>query len=269
MDIKVILLGLIQGLTEFLPISSSGHLALAHIFLGTDMPPLSYDLVLHAATACATVLFFIREIYVILKEWLAGFISRDKRKSPGWNMGWAVLAGTLITAVIGMAIKNFAEAAMLNSLLVGFGLVFTGVVLIVSCFIRPGSGRVRLYDGISVGIAQGIAVLPGVSRSGMTMMAGIAAGLSRQEAFCFSFILSIPAILGATLVESMDLGGFADFYSALPQGWIWGAVTAFISGLLSLAVLRKIVIASKWWFFGIYCLLLGSSAIIISYMGVW
>jgi undecaprenyl-diphosphatase len=269
MDIKIILLGLIQGLTEFLPISSSGHLALAHIFLGTDMPALSYDLVLHVATACATVLFFIRDIYALLMEWLIGLISPDRRKSPGWNIGWAVVVGTMVTAVIGIAIKDFAEAAMLNSLLVGLGLLFTGAVLIVSCFIRPAAGRVRFFDGIAVGIAQGIAVLPGVSRSGMTMMAGIAAGLSRPEAFRFSFLLSIPAILGATVFQAMELGGTGDFCSTLPGGWFLGVIVAFLSGLASLAVLRKIIIASKWWVFGVYCLIMGMSAIIISYTGAW
>ncbi len=269
MDITVILLGLIQGLTEFLPVSSSGHLALAQIFLGMDMPPLSYDLVLHVATTFATILFFFGDIYVLLKEWLIGLIYSDKRKKPGWSVGWAVIAGTLITGVIGFAIKDFAETAMLNSLLVGIGLVFTGVILLASCFIRIGLGRVRIFDGLIVGVAQGIAVLPGVSRSGMTMIAGLASGLSRAEAFRFSFLLSIPAIIGATLLQAMEMGGRGDFFSSLPHGWYLGAAVAFLSGLASLFILKKIVIASKWWIFGIYCLVLGLSAIIISYMGVW
>ncbi|MBP8684204.1 MAG: undecaprenyl-diphosphate phosphatase [Synergistaceae bacterium] len=269
MDYHVVLLGFIQGLTEFLPVSSSGHLALAQIFLGVEMPPLSYDLVLHVATMTATVLFFFNDIIKLFSEWVSGIFTKEDRSLPGWSVGWAVFIGTMVTGAIGMLIKDFAEEAMLNSLMVGFGLVFTGIVLISSRFIRKGLGRVSPFDGIWVGIAQGIAVMPGVSRSGMTMMAGTAAGISREEVFRFSFLLSIPAILGAALLQAREVGGFDVFISSLPQGWYLGAAAAFVSGFVSLFVLRKLVIASKWWIFGIYCLVLGSLSVITSFLGVW
>ncbi|MDD4160356.1 MAG: undecaprenyl-diphosphate phosphatase, partial [Synergistaceae bacterium] len=169
----------------------------------------------------------------------------------------------------GILIKDFAEEAMMNSLMVGAGLVFTGIVLISSRFIRKGLGKISFFDGILVGIAQGIAVMPGVSRSGMTMMAGTAAGISREEAFRFSFLLSIPAIMGAALLQAREVGGLDTFLSSLPSGWYLGVFAAFVSGLASLYVLRKLVIASKWWVFGIYCLALGSLSVIISFLGVW
>ncbi len=269
MDYKIVFLGFIQGLTEFLPVSSSGHLALAQIFLGVEMPPLSYDLVLHAATMTATVLFFLNDIIKLLSEWVSGIFSKEYRSLPGWSVGWAVFIGTMFTGAIGMLIKDFAEEAMLNSLMVGLGLVFTGIVLISSRFMRKGLGRVSPFDGILVGIAQGIAVMPGISRSGMTMMAGTAAGISREEVFRFSFLLSIPAILGAALIQVRETGGVDEFLTSLPQGWYLGAAAAFISGLASLFVLKKLVIASKWWLFGIYCLIIGSLSIFISFLGVW
>lgn len=269
MDHRILILGFIQGFTEFLPVSSSGHLALAQIFFGLEMPPLSYDLVLHAATMAATVLFFLNDIVRLFTEWVWGFFSKDKRVLNGWSVGWAVIIGTLVTGAIGMIIKDFAEEAIMNSLMVGIGLVITGVVLISSRFMRKGLGRVSPFDGIFVGIAQGIAVMPGISRSGMTMMAGTAAGISREEVFRFSFLLSIPAILGAALIQATEVGGFGAFISSLPQGWHLGAAAAFISGLASLFVLKKLVIASKWWLFGIYCLTIGSLSIVISFLGVW
>ena len=269
MDYNVMLLGFIQGFTEFLPVSSSGHLALAKIFLGVDIPPLSYDLVIHVATMTATVLFFFNDIIKLLSEWVLGIFSKKDRGRPGWYIGWAVFLGTMVTGAIGLLIKDFAEEAMMNSLMVGLGLVFTGLVLILSRFLRRGLGKVSIFDGILVGIAQGIAVMPGVSRSGMTMMAGTAAGISREEVFRFSFLLSIPAIMGATLMQAKEVGGLDSFISTLPQGWFFGAAAAFVSGLASLFVLRKLVIASKWWFFGIYCLALGSLSIVISFLGVW
>ena len=262
MNFDVIILGFVQGFTEFLPVSSSGHLALAKIFLGIELPPLNYDLVLHVSTTLATILFFFSDILTFLGQWCAGFVNAEARKKLGWHIGWAVILGTLITGVIGFALKNFAEEASLNSLLVGIGLVVTGILLVVSRWIREGYGRVALMDGVYVGI-------PGISRSGMTIMAGLAAGLSKESAFRFSFLLSIPAIIGATLVQALEIGGWHNFVSTLPSGWFFGAVCAFLSGLLSLFILKKLVIASKWWFFGIYCLIVGLSAIGVTYLGAW
>ncbi|MDO5563345.1 MAG: undecaprenyl-diphosphate phosphatase [Synergistaceae bacterium] len=269
LNTNVILLGLIQGLTEFLPVSSSGHLALAQIFLGTNLPPLSYDLVLHVATTLATILFFLGEILLLLGEWINGFVNADKRMSEGWSVGWSVILGTIITAAIGIVMKNFAEAASQNSLLVAFGLIFTGVALIAGGFIHTGYGRISVLDGLFVGVAQGIAVLPGVSRSGMTMMSALLRGLGREDAFKFSFLLSIPAILGATVLQALEVGGWNKFISSLPAQWYIGAAVAFISGFLSLYILRKIVLASKWWVFGVYCLLLGVGVVVVTYLGVW
>ncbi|NLD06383.1 MAG: undecaprenyl-diphosphate phosphatase [Synergistaceae bacterium] len=269
MDYHIVLLGFIQGFTEFLPVSSSGHLALAKIFLGINMPPLSYDLVLHVATMTATVIFFFNDIINLFSEWVLGIFSKKDRGSPGWYVGWAVFFGTMVTGAIGLLIKDFAEGAMMNSLMVGFGLLFTGTLLILSRFFRKGLGKVSPFDGVLVGIAQGIAVMPGISRSGMTMIAGTAVGISREEAFRFSFLLSIPAIMGAALLQTREVGGFGLFLSSLPQGWLLGAAAAFVSGLASLFVLRKLVIASKWWLFGIYCFALGSFSIVTSFLGVW
>lgn len=269
MNADVIILGLVQGFTEFLPVSSSGHLALAQIFLGTNMPPLSYDLVLHMATALATIIFFFADIFALFVQWLSGFRSKDARKSSGWSTGWAVVSGTVITAVIGLTLKDFAEVAMMNSLMVGCGLTFTGFLLLFSSFVKTGLGRVRLTDGVIVGIAQGIAVMPGISRSGMTIVAGLMSGLSKEEAFRFSFLLSIPAILGATLIQAMELGGWRTFVAALPPYWYVGALAAFASGFFALVLLRRIVLSSKWWIFGLYCLILGISVITATYMGAW
>lgn len=266
MNINVLVLGLIQGLTEFLPVSSSGHLALAKIFLGMDMPPLSYDLVLHAATALATVLFFLTDIWDTLVAWCKGFFNRKFRRSSGWSMGWAVIAGTVITGVIGIAVKDLAEEAMQNSLFVGSALCFTGVVLILARFLRQGLTTVRIKDGFLVGLAQGLAVWPGISRSGMTIMAGQLSGLNKEEAFRFSFFLSLPAIFGATLLQAFDVGGWNSFVSSLPDQWYVGAGISFVTGLISLFILKKLVISSKWWLFGIYCLAVGLSTVVISYL---
>lgn len=269
MDFQVVLLGLIQGLTEFLPVSSSGHLALAQIFLGIEMPTLSYDLVLHVATAFATIVFFWSDIWDAFFSWGKGLFYSSYRSSSGWSLGWAVIFGTVITGVIGFVIKGYAEEAMQNSLSVGLGLCFTGVVLVLSCIIRGGLGSVIFTDGFFVGLAQGIAVMPGISRSGMTIMAGQLVNLDKEEAFKFSFFLSIPAVLGAVLLQAAEVGGWNVFVSSLPERWYVGAVISFFSGLVALVILKQLVISSKWWIFGIYCLVLGLSAVAISCLGLW
>ncbi|MDL2298418.1 undecaprenyl-diphosphate phosphatase [Synergistaceae bacterium OttesenSCG-928-D05] len=269
MNMDVLILGVIQGLTEFLPVSSSGHLALAQIFFGMEMPPLSYDLVLHVATALATLIFFMRDILEIAFEWFGGFVNEEKRRSRGWPTGWAVIVGTVITGAIGIMVKDYAELAAQNSLLVGCGLMFTGVVLIASRFIKSGVGVVNVKDGVFVGLAQCVALMPGISRSGMTIMMGQSIGLDKSQAFRFSFLLSLPAIFGATLLQAMETGGWESFVSSLPAQWYIGAATAFATGLLALVVLKKLVIASKWWGFGVYCFLLGGAAVFTTFLGVW
>lgn len=269
MNTDTIILGLVQGFTEFLPVSSSGHLALAKIFLGMEMPPLNYDLVLHVSTTLATIIFFFPDICSLFVEWCKGFGGGAARSKPGWSIGWAVALGTCVTGAIGMSIKDFSEAASLNSLIVGICLLITGVMLLLSRYIRGGGDKVTLKNGLIVGVIQGIAVMPGISRSGSTIIAGLASGLSKEEAFRFSFLLSIPAIIGATCVQALEFGGWDSFVSTLPERWLVGAVCSFASGLLSLFLLKRLVIASKWWYFGVYCLAVGGLSVILTCMGGW
>ena len=268
MNLHVLTLGLIQGITEFMPISSSGHLALAKIFLGVDLPPLSYDLVLHVATTFATIIFFFTDIVEIFVDWFSGFLKQESRKSDSWSLGWAVILGTIITGIVGILLKNFVEVISQNSLIVAIGLIFTGIILLLSQLVKVGSAKVRVSDGALVGFAQAVAVLPGISRSGMTIMSGLTVGLSKEEAFRFSFILSIPVILGATLLQAFELGSWSNFVSSLPPFWYFGAVVSFFSGLLSLMILKKVVLSSKWWVFGVYCLLLGCYVVFKTILGV-
>ncbi|EHM10446.1 putative bacitracin resistance protein [Thermanaerovibrio velox DSM 12556] len=263
-----VLLGLVQGFSEFLPISSSGHLALVQIFLGIKGPQMGFDLILHMATLLAVVAYFAVDMLRFLRDFLWGFFSEDARSSEGWRYGWAVIAGTVVTALVGLPLKPLVETASQNSLWVGAGLVVTGIVLTVSRFIPPGARKVGLMVGLVVGLAQGIAVMPGISRSGSTIVAALAVGLSPLEAFRFSFLLSVPAVIGATLVEVFDGGGYAAFLSSLPHGWPIGFVAAGAAGFLSLVALRRVSLFRAWWMFGAYCLLLGTAVVGFSLLGV-
>lgn len=250
-DWKLIFLGGLQGLTEFLPVSSSGHLALFQIlFEYSESNMLGFDVALHLATLLATLCFFARDILRIASDWFCGLVSADARKREGWSYGWSVIAGTIITMVIALPLKKIVEFAMTSSLFVAGGLLITSLLLWLMDSARSSSKKITLKTGLITGVAQGIAALPGVSRSGSTIFAGVLSGLAPEHAFKFSFILSIPAILGATILEAYEM---LKTGASLPEGWWGGAILAFVVGLLSLALLRKFVLGRHWKIFSVYC----------------
>jgi len=251
------LLGLVQGATEFLPVSSSGHLVIVQGLLGWKEPALSFAVMLHLATMAATLLFFRDDIVKTAREWFTGFFSEGGRRLPGWRYGWSVIVGTSATAVVAFAVKPVVEYLFSSFLFVGFALLVTGFVLRYGSKIPPGNLTLSLPSGLKVGLAQGLSVFPGISRSGTTIVTGLAAGLSREEAFTFSFLLSLPAILGATILEVTDAGGLSSVLLSLPEGWWIGMVVAFGSGLLALSVLRRVIVRGRLSFFSIYCFMSG------------
>lgn len=268
--LPALLLGLLQGTTEFLPVSSSGHLALAKLLFSIEDAPLAYDVLLHFATMLATLVYFGRDILSLMMEWFAGFTSADRR-GEGWRTGWAVLAGTAVTAMIGLPLKPVVVMAAGMPWAVGAGLLLTAALLWgASLSHRAGEGRegsVSPLKGALVGIAQGFAVLPGVSRSGATMVAGLKLGMGSGEAFRLSFLMSVPAVLGATLLEArglLPLGTGGGAVVTLPEGWVAGMMVAFASGLCSLALLRRMVAAGRWRPFAVYCALAGIAAIFLT-----
>jgi undecaprenyl-diphosphatase len=266
MSAGTLLLGLLQGVTKFLPVSSSGHLSLAKIAASFDDAPMSYDIVLHAATLFAVIIYFSRDIVSTLFEWFYGFINVNARRWSGWRFGWAVIVGSLITAPLGILLKPLVMSASANLLWLGVNFTVTGLLLLSSRFISAGDIAVGWRSGILTGLLQGVAVFPGISRSGATIWGGLVSGLSRKDAFRFSFLLSIPAIIGAVLLELYELG-LQGFAASLPEGWIWGAAAAFCSGMISLIVLAKLVMSDRLWGFSFYCFAVGGFAILYYLMG--
>lgn len=251
--IQPIILGLIQGICEFLPISSSGHLALTQIYMGISDNMLTYDILLHFATLLATVMYFRREIVEIIRDWFTGFLGERK---TGFVYGWAIILSTIITGIIGILLKDTAERFSQSLLLVGTGELITGIILLLMPIVSRRRNYSLLTLSIIVGIAQGIAVLPGISRSGMSIFACMIMGMGISEAFQYSFLISIPAILGATLLELLKvLKGTEAIY--MPEYGYIGCLTALILGLLSLMLMRRIVNVKNWSYFGIYCIILG------------
>ena len=269
-SLPALFLGLLQGLTEFLPVSSSGHLALARQLFAVKDASMSYDILLHFATMLATLLYFGSDIFRLLREWCAGFDSPSARTSEGWVFGWATIAGTIVTAAIALPLKPVVERMGAIPWAVGAGLLFTSALLWTGSRSTPPNDvqerRLSISRGIFIGAVQGVAVLPGISRSGSTIIAGMRTGLSAPSAFRFSFLLSLPAIFCATLLEVRGLLKMTGVAS-LPQGWVVGLCAAFISGFFSLVFLRRMVSAGKWRPFALYCACAGTLSIILSFAG--
>ncbi|MGI6252500.1 MAG: undecaprenyl-diphosphate phosphatase [Aminivibrio sp.] len=267
--LPALLLGLVQGAAEFLPISSSAHLALAQRFLGLEEAALSYDIMLHFATMLATLTFFAGDILRLLKGWILGFFSSSGRESEGWPFGWAVLAGTVLTGAVALPLKPLVEQAMAKPWAIGTGLLITACLLKYGSSLHADSGdsSVTPARGLIIGLVQGIAVMPGISRSGSTIVAGMKTGLSASSAFRFSFLLSVPAIFGATLLEVRKLVKMADWSATLPPGWVGGMAVAFVSGLLVLRVFRGLVVRGRLQPFAYYCGALGLLSLVLSFSG--
>jgi len=247
-------LGALQGMTEFLPVSSSGHIAIAAQFFQIRENSLALVILLHLGTLLATILLFRTDLASLTNEAFAAMRDPTRlRATPHGRTLAAIAIATLITAVLGLLLRNLAETFAENLHLVGYGLLVSAAFLMASGVARDTSTEVSPWQAIAVGMAQGVAVLPGVSRSGVTIAVAMLVGVEGNAAFRFSFLLSLPAIAGAALLEASGAEGLG---SLGPQAWLGGAV-AFVTGCLSLVILRYVVLVGRMWTFAIYLLPLG------------
>jgi len=253
--IRYLLLGIVQGLTEFLPISSSGHLVLAEQLLKIDPPGVLLEAVLHLGTLLAVLFVFRKDVLRLT----LGLAKTQERNELG-----RLVVGTLPIAILGFLLREWIEAAFSCVLLVGICLIITGGILLLADRASRSAHRdeVHLHDSLLIGLAQAGALLPGISRSGATIATGMLAGIQGRVAARFSFLLSIPAIIGG--------GGFK-LYEALREptayksewgGLLLGALVAAFVGALAIKGLLAIIARGKLKTFGFYCLALGLAALI-------
>jgi undecaprenyl-diphosphatase len=258
--LQALLLGVVQGITEFLPVSSSGHLAiLQSAFENFKQPGLLFDTMLHLATLLALMIYFRKRIEKLVKAFLAFFMPSMKiYYYEERDLLWGIVVATLPTAIMGLSLRNAATAFFEKPAVVGYMLILTSILLYISGK-QNHNERVSPVRALIVGFVQGFAVLPGLSRSGATIFAALATGISRERAAEFSFLISIPAIAGACLLEIRHLGELT--LSDLP---IYAAAmaAAFLTGLASIGVMMNLVRRAKLDFFAVYCLVLGIFAIL-------
>lgn len=242
----VIFLAIVQGITEWLPISSSGHLVIAQEWLGLELP-LFFNVMLHVGTLCVIVVVFRQD----LSKMIMAIVKLDSKTEEG-KMAVFIAIGSVPTALIGLLFYDVLESLFYNVFAVGIALLITGFFLSISER-REGKRKLNYVDSILTGIAQGIAIIPGISRSGLTIATGLLRKVEKETAFKFSFLLSVPAIIGATIVESRELViGSVDL-----AAMSFGVVTTFIVGYASLKALEKIVMKEKFHLFAYYCWIVG------------
>lgn len=270
-----ILLGLIQGIAEFLPISSSGHLAIAEHLLGlkdAGAVPEFYDVLLHLGTLLAVFVAYWPEIRDIILEFFRGIRdiahhSTPTPVPPARRMILLIIVATLPLFVV-LPIKDKVESLSGSMVFIGLALLVTGVLLFASDRVRRGrknEASATMLDALLVGVGQAIATMPGISRSGMTITAGCFVGYERRFAVRFSFLMSIPAILGANILSLKDAIDAGIDWSQLPV-YLVGVITAAVVGYLCIRLLKMIADKGKFGFFAYYCWVVGALTLILNFI---
>jgi undecaprenyl-diphosphatase len=245
-----VLLGIVQGLTEFLPVSSSAHLVIVQNLFGIKDPQIFFDIVLHLGTLCAVVLYFYKDIIYILKSLI------DVR-SEGFRFAVLLFMSIIPTAIGGFLLKDFFESLFTSPLASATLLIVTGIVLFITRFKKKTTkdiSSISILDAVIIGIAQTCAIAPGLSRSGMTVSAGIFRGIDRKLCAKYSLLLSIPAILGALLSEIGDVSNIsaADIFN-----YFVGFGISLAVGYIAIGILVKVLERARFYMFAYYCWILG------------
>ncbi len=268
--LEAVVLGVIQGLTEFLPISSSGHLLIVSEAFGWEDPGAAFTAVTQLGTVAAVVLYFRDDIVRIVSVWGRSLFRPELRGDISAREGWYVIIGTLPIIVLGLAFSTQIETVARDLRLVGVMMIVVGLVLAVAD--RSGA-RVRtmsdltLRDGVLFGLAQSCALVPGVSRSGASISAGLFLGYTREAATRFSFLLSVPAVLLSGIYEARKIGAAGESV-AWPQTILATAI-AFVVGYAVIAWLLRYVSNHSFMPFVIYRVALGILTLILLATGTW
>lgn len=273
--IQAIIIGIVQGLTEFLPVSSSAHLVFMHEITGIA-PSLAFDTMLHVGTLLAVVIYFWNDLVNMFKSFFSSLLDiphgqfrKGLQEDQFKKLAWFVIIGTIPAGLAGIFFKDFFESLFSNIFAVGFFLIVTGFLLWGSEMVsqrivqKKSLKRMNFKNSLSIGIAQAFAIAPGISRSGATISTGLFLGLERELAARYSFLLSILAILGAALVQTKDITSLLDISTVAA---VAGFVAAAISGYLAIKIVLKLIKEKNLLIFAYYCWIAGIIAMILSYL---
>jgi len=264
--IQAIILGLLQGATEFIPVSSSGHLVLVPWLLGWDSPGLVFDTVVHWGTLVAVLAYFWRDWLTLIGAWLRGLVRWDWR-DPLARLLWLLIVGSIPAAVLGFLLEDFFESLFGKPAWVAVFMLVTAALLALGEFLGNRTRKLADLgwpDALVIGLAQASAIAPGISRSGATIATGLFRGLERDVAARFSFLLATPIIFGAGLFKLMDLGAMADPAGQIPV-LVAGFLAAAVAGYICIWVLLRYLQRGSLYPFAIYC----AGAGVLSLIAAW
>jgi undecaprenyl-diphosphatase len=266
--LQAIILGIVQGLTEFLPISSSAHLVLVPALLGWQIPDdfnFIFDVIVQMGTLIAVIIFFWCDLVDIVTAVIKGLRSKSPFKDPKARLGWLVILATIPAGIIGLSIRPLVESAFSSPIPTALMLVVTAVILFVSERIgkqRREMPTLNWVDALWIGLAQAIAIFPGISRSGATIGAGLVRDLKRESAARFSFLMSIPILAASGLLEVKDFIGLSNLSEYLPA-LITGVLAAGIVGYLAIRWLLGYLSKNSLYVFSVYCLIAAAIVLIV------
>ncbi len=261
---QALVLGIVQALTEFLPVSSSAHLVIIQDYLGFKKPLLLFDVILHAATLGALLVYFRKDIGKIILS-LVRLKEKSEEEMLNRKIFYFILIGTIPTLALGLILNQWIKAMFTSVTFTSLMLLVTGVLLWISkrrADSERGIEEMKTTDAFLIGIMQGVAIIPGISRSGATISTGLLRGIKKELAFRYSFLLSIPAIIGALGLQLRE-ALLEQTLPSHPFPWIGGALVAAIIGYISLVLFRKIILGKKLHIFAYYCWTIGTISLII------
>ncbi|MFI5835644.1 undecaprenyl-diphosphate phosphatase [Micromonospora sp. NPDC051300] len=261
--VEAIVLGIVQGLTEFLPVSSSGHLRITSaIFFGRDAGA-SFTAVTQLGTEAAVLIYFFKDIWRIVRTWCLGLVDRSVRSSLDYRMGWYVIVGTIPIGILGLLFKDQIRTAGRNLYLISFTLIFFALVLAFAEYFGRQTRTLenfRMRDGVAMGLGQAMALIPGVSRSGGTLTVGLFLNLTRETAARYSFLLAIPAVVISGVFSLPDVFEPSAPGTAAPSvaQMVVATVIAFAIGYAAIAWLLRYVAHHTLYLFVLYRVALGT-----------
>lgn len=250
--IEALILAIIQSITEWLPISSSGHLAIVQMLLGLKNVPVFFDVILHVGTLIAVLMFLWRDIAKILKA-----VVRLDFKSKEGKLALLILIGSIPTAIIGYLFQELFKSFFSNLLAVGVAFMLTGCILYASKLSHDRNKSINYFDALLIGTAQGIALIPGISRSGITISTGLLRKVKKEKAFQYSFLLYIPAVIGATIETSITEWNKLATAEIDAFSILFGLIITTIVGYVFLKLLFKVIAKEKFHVFAYYCWAIG------------
>lgn len=264
--LQALLLGILQGVTEFLPVSSSGHLALGRALFGKElMPGITFEVVVHFGSFCSIIVYFRRRIYEIIRDLFASF-SKEGIKTKRYlhdnntRFSMIILLSMIPAMIVGFTLKDPIEEMFLNPVIVSFMLLVTGVLLFLTKFVKHLDKGVDTKRGLLMGVAQAMAIIPGISRAGSTIAVGLYSGVNRASVANFSFLMVLPVLAGAMLLEIIDMFKYGIEY-AVVMALVIGFFASFLSGYFSLKYLIVLLKKDKFHYFAYYCWAAGITGI--------